>query len=286
MNLSLGVLLAILAIEQCQGKGGRGGGRGRSRGRSRGSSSSLSYYGRWSSVRKPPRGDATRSRFLANSFPDSPSYSGFRNSLSESKYARYLPNSVGGSMVLLLHPSVAFYYGGREYYWSRYFYESREHHKSDITVCERTINQTSYLNYIFVDDNYTQPEALIWECDSSEYCCDAECCQKLKYVWLWITVLIFSCIAGVHLWKRREMKLEQRFIRAENEYRNSQLYLIRRMSSTKLGSVTCDSSSSEKLTTMPHMVSEEKEPKSLLLPPTNEELRKMLFTRGKHLYHL
>uniref|UniRef100_A0A9J2Q0Q5 Peptidase S1 domain-containing protein n=1 Tax=Ascaris lumbricoides TaxID=6252 RepID=A0A9J2Q0Q5_ASCLU len=308
MNLSLRVLFAILLIEQCQGKGGRGGGRGRSRGRSRGSSSSLSYYGRWSSVRKPPRGDAVRSRFSANSFPDSPSYRcGFRNSLSDSKYARYLPNSGGGSMILLLHPSVAFYYGGREYYWSKYFYENREHHKSDITICERAINQTSYLNYIFLDDNYTQPEALIWECDSTEYCCDAECCQKLKYVydifyfsirpaslfhasnkfrWLWITLLIFSCIAGVLLWKRRKRKLEKRFIRAENEYRNSQSYLIRRMSSTKLSNVTGDPSSSEKLTAMPQAVSEEKEPQSLRLPPINEELRKVLFTRGKHLYHL
>ncbi|KHN72261.1 hypothetical protein Tcan_12187 [Toxocara canis] len=284
MNVGVGVLFAILMIEQCDAKGGRGGGRGRSRGRSRGSSSSLSYYGRWTSVRRPSRPDATRARLTANSFPDSPSYSGFRNSLSQSKSVRYLPNA--GSMVLLLHPSVAFYYGGREYYWSRYFYENRANRKDDVTFCERSINQTSYLSYIFLDDNNTQAEALIWECDLTEYCCDAECCQKPKYVWIWIIALICACIAVVVLWERRKRTLHQRFVKAENEYRNSELYLIRRMSSTKSSNMIGDPPIYEKVMNIPETIRQENKPDSWRLPSANDAAKKSLCSRGKHLYHL
>ncbi|KHN87326.1 hypothetical protein Tcan_05347 [Toxocara canis] len=91
-----------------------------------------------------------------------------------------------------------FKYFGVEYYISESSYMSNERKIKWNKHCKINLNETNLLNDIFLSDETSPVETLIWSCPAHGWCCGIECCQPyFKTPWAVIGPDAIAVVFGV-----------------------------------------------------------------------------------------
>ncbi|KHN74723.1 hypothetical protein Tcan_14689 [Toxocara canis] len=98
----------------------------------------------------------------------------FRKSLHSSPHLRYVHS---GTLILISDPYVPFHHGGRAYYWGHRYFDDRDQSTFAGTKCELQLNTTTVIGDVYLGNNETIADYLIWECENTTVCCGVECCD-------------------------------------------------------------------------------------------------------------